>query len=243
MSILFCEWFRDRRTTAFLFLSFIGAGNARTTAFLCPTYQWKFGRERRTTAFPSFLLMERKLVSDEQKALELLALLGYDGHVVCHEPSRLIPLGNVHLMTQEEARSHLESSQNIALLFPSREQGLGICRSLSGEQKVVTVVQETSSFLSMIENTAKVIDFLGDKRKYLQRIYRLLPEGDLVRSKDLTYFAYDFCKSAGEQFEIHWTNDVTWDDLILPAKTVMKYKVEQTLLLATCLDVSINVCS
>ena len=65
----------------------------------------------------------------------------------------------------------------------------------------------------MIENTAKVVDFLGDKRKYLLKICRLLPHGDQVRSRDLTYFAYDLCKCAGEQFEIHWTNDVTWDDL------------------------------
>ena len=61
--------------------------------------------------------MERKINSDEQKALELLALVNYTGHVVCHEPSKLFPAGNVHLLTQEEARSHLESSQNIALLI------------------------------------------------------------------------------------------------------------------------------
>ena len=162
--------------------------------------------------------MERKIVSDEQKALELLTLIGYDGHAVCHEPSKLIPSGNVHLVTQEEAQSHLESSQNTALLFPSRAQVLESCRSLSSEQKVVAVVQETSSFLSLIENVAKVIDFLGDKRKYLMKIYRLLPFGDQVRSRDLTYFAYDLCRGAGEQFEIHWMNDVTWDDLILPRK-------------------------
>ena len=81
----------------------------------------------------------------------------------------------------------------------------------------------------MIENVAKVIDLLGDKRKYLMKIYRLLPYGDQVRSRDLTYFAYDLCRGAGEQFEIHWINDVTWDDLILPTKTLKKHKVEQTL--------------
>ena len=80
--------------------------------------------------------MERKVASDEQKALELLALLGYDGLVVCHEPSRLIPSGNLQLMTQDEAQNHLESAHNTALLFPSRAQVLGICRSLSSEQKV-----------------------------------------------------------------------------------------------------------
>ena len=69
----------------------------------------------------------------------------------------------MHLITQEEARSHLESSQNIALLFPSKPQVLESCRSLVSEQKVITVVQETSSFLSMVENVAKVVDFLGDK--------------------------------------------------------------------------------
>ena len=109
--------------------------------------------------------MERKINSDEQKALELLTLVGYNGHVVCHEPSKLLPSGNVHLITQEEARSHLESSQNIALLFPSKPQVLESCRSLVSEQKVITVVQETSSFLSMVENVAKVVDFLGDKQK------------------------------------------------------------------------------
>ena len=71
----------------------------------------------------------------------------------------------------------------------------------------------------MIENAAKVVDFLGDKRRYLRKLYRLLPQGDQVRSRDLTYFAYDLCKSAEEQFEIHWINDVTWDDLVLPTKT------------------------
>ena len=83
--------------------------------------------------------------------------------------SKLIPSGNVHLVTQE-ARSHLESSQNTALLFPSRSQILESCRSLFSEQTVVTGVQETSSFLSMIENVAKIIDFLGDKRKYLMKV-------------------------------------------------------------------------
>ena len=173
--------------------------------------------------------MERKIVSDEQKALELLTLIGYDGHVVCHEPSKLIPSGNIHLVTQEEARSHLESSQNTALLFPSRPQVLESCRSLTSEQKVITVVQETSSFLSMVENVAKVVDFLGDKRKYLIKNYRLLPPGDQLRSRDLIYFAYDLGKSAGEQFEVHWINDVTWDDLVLPVQTLRKHKVEQTL--------------
>ena len=51
--------------------------------------------------------MERKINSDEQKALELLAFFNYTGHVVCHEPSKLSPAGNVQLLTQEEARSHL----------------------------------------------------------------------------------------------------------------------------------------
>ena len=105
--------------------------------------------------------MESKLQADEQKALELLALIGYEGHVVCHEPSRLIPQGNLHLMTQGEARSHLESLQNTILLFPSRGQVLRLCRNLPSDQKVITVVQETSGFLSMIENVAKVVDFLG----------------------------------------------------------------------------------
>ena len=173
--------------------------------------------------------MERKINSDEQKALELLALVNYNGHVVCHEPSKLFPSGNVHLLTQEEARSHLESSQNVALLFPSKSQVVDNCRNLVNEQKVITVVQETSSFLSMVENIAKVVDFLGDKQKYLQRIYRLLPPGDQLRSRDLIYLAYDLCKSAGEQFEVHWINDVTWDDLILPVQTLRKHKVEQTL--------------
>ena len=65
---------------------------------------------RTTTSLDLFGLMERKINSDEQKALELLALVNYNGHVVCHEPSKLFPSGNVHLITQEEARSHLESS-------------------------------------------------------------------------------------------------------------------------------------
>lgn len=43
----------------------------------------------------------------------------------------------------------------------------------------------------MIENVANVIDFLGDKPKYLKKIYRLLPEGDLLRSKNLTYIVLD----------------------------------------------------
>ena len=43
------------------------------------------------------------------------------------------------------------------------------------------------------------------------------------------YIAYDLCKSAGEQFEVHWINDVTWDDLILPVQTLRKHRVEQTL--------------
>ena len=103
--------------------------------------------------------MERKINSDEQKALELLAHVNYNGHVVCHEPSILFPSGNISLLTQEEGRSHLESSQNVALLFPSRSQVLEYCRNLVNEEKVITVVQETSSFLSMVENVAKVVDF------------------------------------------------------------------------------------
>ena len=173
--------------------------------------------------------MERKINSDEQKALELLALVNYTGHVVCHEPSKLSPVGKVQLLTQDEARSHLESSQNVALLFPSRSQVLDNCRNLVNEQKVVTVVQETSSFLSMVENIAKVVDFLGDKQKFLKKIYRLLPAGDQLRSRDLIYIAYDLGKCAGEQFEVHWINDVTWDDLILPIQTLRKHRVEETL--------------
>ena len=126
--------------------------------------------------------MERKINSDEQKALELLALVNYTGHVVCHEPSKLSPVGKVQLLTQDEARSHLESSQNVALLFPSRSQVLDNCRNLVNEQKVVTVVQETSSFLSMVENIAKVVDFLGDKQKFLRKFtdyFQLVTNSDL----------------------------------------------------------------
>ena len=135
--------------------------------------------------------MERKINSDEQKALELLALVNYNGHVVCHEPSKLFPSGNVHLITQEEARSHLESSQNVALLFPSKSQVLDNCRNLVNEQKVITVVQETSSFLSMVENIAKVVDFLGDKQKYLKKI--------------IDYFLQETNSDLGTLYMLHMT--------------------------------------
>ena len=64
--------------------------------------------------------MHNPLRSDEQIVLDLLCESGYEGQVACHEPSRLQPEGNLVLITQEEVWQHLESEQDITLLFPPK---------------------------------------------------------------------------------------------------------------------------
>ena len=100
------------------------------------------------------------------------------------EASKLIPEGNMSLLTQQEAWNHLDSSQNTNLFFPPKGLEMSFCRSLSTENKILTVVQEASNFMSMMEVVTKVQGFLGDRSKLLQRIRRLLPDLDAVRSKD-----------------------------------------------------------
>ena len=83
--------------------------------------------------------MENRLQADEQTALKLLQLAGCEGHVVCHEPSKLLPGENLSLITQEEVEFHLESPQNTILLFPAKSLVMSCCRNLSSEKKTVTV--------------------------------------------------------------------------------------------------------
>ena len=107
------------------------------------------------------------LNASEQEALDALSFSGYEGIVTCHEPSRLRPDGNLHLITLEEARKHTESEQDILLLFPPRYLMLSFCQYFTSDQKKIRIVQETTSYTSMVETVVKALEFLGDKDKHI----------------------------------------------------------------------------
>ena len=135
--------------------------------------------------------MSNTIKVDEQAVLRLLWQAGCEGNVVCHQPSKLTPPGNMNLMTHEEAWKHLDSEQHTVLLFPPKRMINGYCRSWSSDEKSLTIVQRTSRFMSMVEVAVKALDTLGDHSKYLHRIYRLLPASNEIRKKDPLFFSME----------------------------------------------------
>ena len=88
------------------------------------------------------------------------------------------------LLTQEDAWSYLDSEQDTILLLPPKRLVTGICRNLPTDRKTLTVLQDSSSSMLMIEVVVKVLDFLGEQNKILRQIYRFLPDADSVKMSD-----------------------------------------------------------
>ena len=103
------------------------------------------------------------IVANEQEALEALCSSGYEGIVACHEPSRLQPGGKFQLVTLEGAKKHAESEQDIILLFPPKYLVLSCIQHFSSDKKRVRIVQESTSYTSMVEAVVKALDFLGER--------------------------------------------------------------------------------
>ena len=109
--------------------------------------------------------MQNLLRVDEQAVLTLLQQAGCEGEVVCQQPNKLLPEGDLKLLTQQEAWNHFESEQNTILLFPPTRLVTAICRNLLTDRKTVTDIQDSSSYMSIMEVVVKVLDFLGEQNK------------------------------------------------------------------------------
>lgn len=86
------------------------------------------------------------LRSDEEIVLDLLCESDYKGQVACHEPSKLQPEGNLVLITQEEVWQHLDSEQDITLLFPPKGSVMALCARLPSDVKTIRVVMQTTNY-------------------------------------------------------------------------------------------------
>ena len=96
---------------------------------------------------PCIRLISTPLRSDEQTVLDFRES-DCDAQVACHEPSKLQPERNLVLITQE-VWQHLDSEQDITLLFPPKGLVMALCARLPSDEKTIRVVMETTNYASM----------------------------------------------------------------------------------------------
>ena len=146
--------------------------------------------------------MYHPLRSDEQIVLNLLCESGDEGQVVCHEPSKLQPEGNLVLITQEEAWQHLESEQDITFLFPPKGLVMALCARLTSDEKTIRVVMETINYISM--------------------------------KTDPLVYIFELQYHVQPTFKVHWSQNILWDDAILPTSLLQDNTVISSLKLQHC---------